>query len=68
MKTDVKGSPRASLYKLLTDNGGAPATSLRRLSIAICKPHIGAAAEVGDWIVGIAGKCGADLSVGRVRA
>lgn len=28
----------------------------RRLSLAICKPRIRAAAEVGDWIVGIAGK------------
>ena len=29
MKTDVKGSPRDFLHKLLTDNVGAPATCLK---------------------------------------
>lgn len=47
---------RVFIYKLTTDNGGAPAVYRGRLSLAICKPHIRAAAEVGDWIVGIAGK------------
>jgi hypothetical protein len=48
--------PRLFLYKLRTDNGGAPAVHRGRLSLAICKPRIRAAAEVGDWIVGVAGK------------
>jgi hypothetical protein len=47
---------RAFIYKVRTDNGGAPAVFRGRLSLAICKPRIRAAAEVGDWIVGIAGK------------
>ena len=52
----MASSPRIFLYKLLTDNGGAPAVYRGRLSLAICKPRIRASAEVGDWIVGIAGK------------
>ena len=52
----MKSSPRIFLYKLRTDNGGAPAVYRGRLSLAICKPRIRATAEVGDWIVGIAGK------------
>ena len=48
---------RIFLYKLRTDNGGAPAVYRGQLSLAICKPRIRASAEVGDWIVGIAGKC-----------
>jgi hypothetical protein len=49
-------SVRVFVYKLRTDNGGAPAVYRGRLSLAICKPRIRATAEVGDWIVGIAGK------------
>jgi hypothetical protein len=49
-------SSRIFLYKLRTDNGGAPAVYRGRLSLAICKPRIRSAAEVGDWIIGIAGK------------
>ena len=44
------------IYKLRTDNGGAPAVYMGRLSLAICKPRIRGSAAVGDWIVGIAGK------------
>ena len=47
---------RVFIYKVRTDNGGAPAVYRGRLSLAICKPRIRATAEVGDWIVGIAGK------------
>ena len=47
---------RVFIYKVRTDNGGAPAVFRGRLSLAICKPRIRAAAEVGDWVVGIAGK------------
>jgi hypothetical protein len=54
--SEMKGSPRIFLYKLRTDNGGAPAVNRGRLSLAICKPRIRAAAEAGDWIVGVAGK------------
>jgi hypothetical protein len=55
----ARGAPsgqRVFIYKLRTDNGGAPAVYRGRLSLAICKPRIRATAEVGDWIVGIAGK------------
>jgi hypothetical protein len=47
---------RVFIYKVRTDYGGAPAVFRGRLSLAICKPRIRAAAEVGDWVVGIAGK------------
>jgi hypothetical protein len=46
--------PRIFVYKLTTDNGGAPAVYRRRLSLAICKGAIRASAEVGDWVVGVA--------------
>jgi hypothetical protein len=49
-------SPSVYVYKLTTDNGGAPATYRGLLSLAICKPKIRAKAEVGDWLIGIAGK------------
>jgi len=48
--------PRLYVYKLTTDNGGAPAVYRNKLSLAICKPKIRAAAQVGDWIVGVAGQ------------
>jgi hypothetical protein len=47
---------RVFIYKLRTDNGGAPAVYRGRLSLAICKPRIRATAEIGDWIIGIAGE------------
>ena len=48
--------PRLYVYKLTTDNGGAPAVYRNKLSLAICKPKIRAVAQVGDWIVGVAGQ------------
>jgi hypothetical protein len=53
---NIHKSRRIYLYKVSTDNGGAPAVHRGRLSLAICKPRILAAAEVGDWIIGVAGK------------
>jgi len=47
---------RIYLYKMTTDNGGAPAVYRGRLSLAICKPRIRGKAEVGDWLIGVAGK------------
>jgi len=51
-----KSTSRIYLYKLTTDNGGAPAVYRGRLSLAICKPRIRGKAEIGDWLVGVAGK------------
>lgn len=48
--------PRLYVYKLTTDNGGAPALYRNKLSLAICKPKIRTAAQGGDWIVGVAGQ------------
>lgn len=48
--------PNILIYKLTTDNGGAPAIYRRKLSLAICKGAIRSSAEVGDWVVGIAAK------------
>lgn len=40
------------VYKLITDNGGAPCVTSDLLSLAICKPSIRSAAHLGDWIFG----------------
>ena len=40
--------PRIYFYKLTTDNGGAPCVQDNLLSLAICKPMIRMAAQVGD--------------------
>lgn len=44
------------VYKLTTDNGGAPCIHDGLLSLAICKPNIRMSADVGDWIIGFGGK------------
>ncbi len=52
-------------YILTVDNGGAPHVTSSLLSLAICKPAIREQAEVGDIILGFAGKTLAGNS-GRV--
>lgn len=49
------------LYKLTTDNGGAPCVYKGLLSLAICKPQIRTSAREGDWIVGFGGRSIKDL-------
>lgn len=49
------------LYKLTCDNGGAPCVHHALLSLAICKPDIRKAANMGDWIIGFGGKSVPDL-------
>jgi hypothetical protein len=44
------------VYKLVTDNGGAPCVHGGILSLAICKPKIRTTAATGDWIFGFGGK------------
>src|SRR5436190_14420665 len=44
--------PKFFVYKLKTDNGGAPCVTPDLLSLAICKPSIRSAAHTGDWIFG----------------
>jgi hypothetical protein len=44
--------PKFLVYKLITDNGGAPCVTSDLLSLAICKPSIRSAAHTGDWIFG----------------
>jgi hypothetical protein len=44
--------PKFFVYKLITDNGGAPCVTSDLLSLAICKPSIRSAAHTGDWIFG----------------
>jgi len=48
--------PRRYVYKLTTDNGGAPCVTGNLLSLAICKPDIRRMAQVGDWIYGFGGR------------
>ena len=49
------------MYKLTTDNGGAPCVENELLSLCICKPKIRMSAKVGDWIIGMGGKSVNDL-------
>ena len=50
--------PKTFVYKLKTDNGGAPCTTRDLLTLAICKPAIRSAANVGDWIFGFGDNVG----------
>jgi hypothetical protein len=45
---------RVYLYKLVTDNGGAPCIYRGKLSLAICKPMMRSKAKVGDLVFGFA--------------
>lgn len=47
--------PRHFVYKMTTDNGGAPCVAGGLLTLAICKPLVRSSAEVGDWVYGIGG-------------
>jgi len=47
---------RIFVYKLVTDNGGAPCVHEGLLSLAICKPAIRASAHIGDLVFGFGGK------------
>ena len=46
---------RLYVYKLTTDNGGAPHVKHRLLSLAICKPSIRRTAQQNDWLFGFGG-------------
>jgi hypothetical protein len=48
--------PDIYVYKLVTDNGGAPCVFRRRLSLAICKPKIRRSAQPGSLIFGFGAK------------
>jgi len=56
MRPKVSLSPRLYVYKLTTDNGGAPCIRRGVLSLAICKPNIRRTAQEGSWIFGFGGK------------
>jgi hypothetical protein len=47
--------PRIYMYKMTTDNGGAPCAHDGKLSLAICKPMIRMSALQGDTVIGFAG-------------
>jgi Nucleotide modification associated domain 2 len=49
-------NPDFYVYKLTSDNGGAPCVHGNMLSLAICKPKIRKSAELGSFVVGIGGK------------
>jgi hypothetical protein len=44
--------PKYFVYKLTTDNGGAPCVTDDLLTLAICKPSIRSAAAPQDWVFG----------------
>jgi Nucleotide modification associated domain 2 len=49
-------NPNIYVYKLITDNGGAPCVWRNVLSLAICKPMIRRMAEDGALVFGFGGK------------
>jgi hypothetical protein len=49
-------SQKIYVYKIVTDNGGAPCVWHGLLSLAICKPMIRKSAQKGDCILGFGGK------------
>src|SRR2546425_921365 len=55
-RDSVNGTSRLYVYKLTTDNGGAPCVKRGLLSLAICKPSIRRTAHEDDWIFGFGGK------------
>jgi hypothetical protein len=48
--------PSIYVYKLVTDNGGAPCVKGKLLSLAICKPRIRKTAQEGSLIFGFGGR------------
>ncbi len=46
---------RYFVYKMTTDNGGAPCLADGLLTLAICMPFLRSSAEVCDWIYGFGG-------------
>jgi len=48
--------PDMYVYKMVTDNGGAPCVTGKLLSLAICKPKIRKSAARGSLIFGFGGK------------
>lgn len=55
MLSEKHGMSKLYLYKMTTDNGGAPCVRDGKLSLAICKPSIRTSARCGDFILGFAG-------------
>jgi len=51
-----KLEPDIYVYKMVTDNGGAPCVVGNLLSLAICKPKIRKSAKTGALIFGFGGK------------
>lgn len=46
--------PRIYVYKLTTDDGGAPCIAKGLLSLCICKPRIRSTARKEDFLIGVA--------------
>lgn len=56
MNVEIQESEKIYVYKLITDNGGAPCVYNGLLSLSICKPAIRLNAQKCDWIIGFGGK------------
>jgi len=54
------------VYKLTSDDGGAPCVYNNKLSLCICKPRIRKYAKKNDWIIGFGGRNVYDLSNGLI--
>lgn len=52
----MNGPRSIYVYKMTSDNGGAPCVHRGLLSLAICKPTIRKAAPIGSLIFGFGGK------------
>ena len=53
--------PTIFIYKMTTDDGGAPCVHGGIISLCLCKPGIRKTAKPGDWIIGVGGKSVRDL-------
>ena len=52
----VSKDSRIYVYKLTTDNGGAPCLFNKLISLAICKPQIRSTIKCNDWLIGFGGR------------
>jgi len=52
----ISSDDKIYIYKMTTDNGGAPCVSDGILSLAICKSQIRSTCEPRNWLVGFGGR------------
>ena len=56
MTDSIAKKPTIFVYKMTTDDGGAPCVQDKTISLCLCKPRIRMSAKENDWIIGMGGK------------